>query len=94
MAPHSIYPSVLTLDETRTVIVFPYVLFLQGKSVLLRELCKWLKQTYGNEGYRLVAPTGCAAVNVGGITLHSLAGAGVPRQKADFKYMSFHFFIF
>ncbi|CDO92244.1 unnamed protein product [Kluyveromyces dobzhanskii CBS 2104] len=49
-----------------------------GKSVLLRELIKTLKSTYGTSGaVAVTASTGLAACNIGGITLHSFAGIGL-----------------
>lgn len=44
-----------------------------GKSYLLR----YLKGQYINHGLHLTASTGIAAVNIGGVTLHSWAGIGL-----------------
>ena len=44
------------------------------RSYLLRYLIQKLRAKYGEEGSPVVAPTGIAATNVGGITLHSWAG--------------------
>ena len=35
-----------------------------------------------------MAPTGIAAVNVGGCTLHSFCGIGIPKGPKDFEKMS------
>ena len=45
-----------------------------GKSLLLRRIQYWLEETFDLEEWAVTAPTGCAAVNIGGVTLHSLAG--------------------
>ena len=56
-----------------------------GKSVVLRSVVEDLKRRYGHDHVAVCAPTGVAAVNVGGQTLHSLAGAGVPTVVKDFQ---------
>ena len=43
--------------------------------------------TLPSEAFAIAAPTGIAAINVGGCTLHSLVGAGVPKVYGDFKKM-------
>lgn len=48
-----------------------------GKSVLLREMIKVLKDVYGHEQVAVTASTGLAACNIGGVTLHSFAGVGL-----------------
>lgn len=48
-----------------------------GKSVLLREMIKILKKTYGPEQVAVTASTGLAACNIGGVTLHSFTGVGL-----------------
>ena len=53
-----------------------------GKSVLLREIIKWARKHHQTniEGRKtrvaVTASTGMAAVNIGGVTLHSWAGIG------------------
>ncbi|GAV52609.1 hypothetical protein ZYGR_0AG06000 [Zygosaccharomyces rouxii] len=54
-----------------------------GKSVLLREMIKVLKSTYGSDGVAITASTGLAACNIGGITVHSFAGVGLGNGEAD-----------
>jgi ATP-dependent DNA helicase PIF1 len=55
-----------------------------GKSVLLKSLIKTLKDIYRIDGdVAVTASTGLAAVNVGGITLHSFAGIGLGKEDAD-----------
>ena len=53
-----------------------------GKSVLLREIIKVLRQKYKKEPDRIAvtASTGLAACNVGGITLHSFGGIGLGKE--------------
>lgn len=48
-----------------------------GKSVLLREMIKVLKDIYGHDQVAVTASTGLAACNIGGVTLHSFAGVGL-----------------
>lgn len=54
-----------------------------GKSVLLREIISWARKRHQTDigGHHRVdvavtASTGMAAVNIGGVTLHSWAGIG------------------
>lgn len=42
-----------------------------GKSVVIRELCRMLDRVPGDRAYQVLAPTGQAAVNVDGTTIHS-----------------------
>lgn len=53
-----------------------------GKSVLLRETIKVLRDRYKREPDRVAvtASTGLAACNVGGVTLHSFAGIGLGKE--------------
>ena len=53
-----------------------------GKSVLLREAIKVLREKYKRESDRVAvtASTGLAACNVGGVTLHSFAGIGLGKE--------------
>ena len=53
-----------------------------GKSVLLRETIKVLRDKYKREPDRVAvtASTGLAACNVGGVTLHSFAGIGLGKE--------------
>jgi ATP-dependent DNA helicase PIF1 len=48
-----------------------------GKSYLLRFLIQGLEQKFGTEGVSVTAPTGVAAYNIKGTTLHSFAGIGI-----------------
>ncbi|CAE6379634.1 unnamed protein product [Rhizoctonia solani] len=49
-----------------------------GKSVLLREIIRRLRETKGDPAkVQVTASTGIAALNIGGITLHSFAGIGL-----------------
>ena len=57
-----------------------------GKSFVLRTLVKALKAKHGASAVFVTAPTGVAACNVGGITLHSFAGVGLGKGTA--KYLA------
>lgn len=53
-----------------------------GKSVLMREIIKKLRQKYHREPDRVAvtASTGLAACNIEGVTLHSFAGIGLGKE--------------
>lgn len=53
-----------------------------GKSVLLREIIKGLRDKHKREPERVAvtASTGLAACNIGGVTLHSFAGIGLGKE--------------
>ena len=55
-----------------------------GKSVLLREIIKKMRDKYKREASHVAvtASTGLAACNIGGITLHSFAGFGLGKEAA------------
>jgi ATP-dependent DNA helicase PIF1 len=55
-----------------------------GKSVVIRQIIGYLKQTYKDEEWVAVGPTGPTAIAIGGQTLHSFAGCGVPVLVKDF----------
>lgn len=48
-----------------------------GKSFLLRYIIQELRNKYGFAEVAVTAPTGIAAINVGGSTVHSFAGIGI-----------------
>ncbi|KAJ3280727.1 hypothetical protein HDU79_011423 [Rhizoclosmatium sp. JEL0117] len=48
-----------------------------GKSVLMREIIAMLRSKYSDEQVAITAPTGIAASNIGGVTLHAFAGVGL-----------------
>ncbi|KAN0079198.1 P-loop containing nucleoside triphosphate hydrolase protein [Elaphomyces granulatus] len=56
-----------------------------GKSVLMREIIKKLREKYRKEVDRVAvtASTGLAACNIGGVTLHSFAGIGLGKEDAS-----------
>ena len=61
-----------------------------GKSNVLHHIRAWLKSTHGSrysEFVAVTAPTGSAAVNIGGQTLHSVMGCGVPQSLQSFVPM-------
>ncbi|KJF61367.1 mitochondrial DNA helicase [Coccidioides immitis RS] len=55
-----------------------------GKSVLMREAIRGLRQKYKKEPDRVAvtASTGLAACNIEGVTLHSFAGVGLGKEDA------------
>ena len=54
-----------------------------GKSLVLKLLLQRLRALHGDSAVAATAPTGVAAINVGGQTLHSFAGCGVPKCVAS-----------
>ena len=49
-------------------------------------MVKAMRAMYGSdEAVVVTAPTGVAAINVGGQTLHSFAGCGVPKSVDEFN---------
>ena len=55
-----------------------------GKSFLTREAVSYLEKEQ-DKTVAVLAPTGVAALNVNGQTLHSWAGIGIPRFYKDFS---------
>lgn len=55
-----------------------------GKSLVLRRALRHLAGKYKPNQYVAVAPTGSTAIALGGQTLHSFAGIGVPKTWRDF----------
>ena len=57
-----------------------------GKSVVLSHIMHHLKTKYRSNPHKYVAvaPTGPTAISVGGQTIHSFAGCGVPETSEDF----------
>lgn len=51
-----------------------------GKSHVLRYIVQELRRQYGTDSVFPVAPTGIAAINIGGTTVHSFAGIGLGRS--------------
>lgn len=87
----SIVPRVFLSDEQKKVLdlviegrksVFFTGSAGTGKSVLLREIIKGLRQRHKHEPDRVAvtASTGLAACSVGGVTLHSFAGIGLGKE--------------
>lgn len=56
-----------------------------GKSVLLREIIRSLKDKYNKavDAVAVTASTGIAACNIGGSTLHSFGGFGLGQGTVD-----------
>mmetsp|Transcript_3110 Transcript_3110/g.9504 ORF Transcript_3110/g.9504 Transcript_3110/m.9504 type:complete len:700 (+) Transcript_3110:314-2413(+) len=59
-----------------------------GKSTVLRVIIREMRALLGREAVGVTAMTGVAAENVGGCTLHSLLGLGIPFKRQDFKKMA------
>jgi DNA replication protein DnaC len=74
--------SVLDLVSERGKSVFFTGSAGTGKSVLLREIIKVVRDKHKHEPDRVAvtASTGLAACNVGGVTLHSFAGIGLGKE--------------
>ncbi|CAG8655194.1 5887_t:CDS:1, partial [Acaulospora colombiana] len=54
-----------------------------GKSMLLQKIIAALKKKLGSDSVAVTAPTGVAAINIGGNTLHWFAGIGKGDEKED-----------
>ncbi len=54
-----------------------------GKSHVLKYIIQELQKKHGVNGVAITAPTGVAAINVGGQTLHSFAGIGLGKGRQD-----------
>lgn len=59
-----------------------------GKSFLLRRCIHTLKRRNGSNRVAVVAPTGVAAAQINGSTLHSFFGLGIVRRVSDFQRMT------
>ena len=57
-----------------------------GKSTVIKQITQKLSQTLGPSSYQLLAPTGVAAHNVGGKTVHSVLR--IPVDKSSFLSLS------
>jgi ATP-dependent DNA helicase PIF1 len=55
-----------------------------GKSLVLKLALEFLRDTYKPNQYVALGSTGPVAIALGGQTIHSFAGIGVPQLKADF----------
>jgi len=53
-----------------------------GKTFLLRYVIQELEKLHGEGGVAVTAPTGIAAINIGGQTIHSFAGLGIGTYMA------------
>ena len=53
-----------------------------GKSYTIAAVVEWLRSQGKNVA--VTAPTGVAAINIGGETLHSMVGCGVPHLVTDY----------
>ncbi|CAD1779384.1 similar to Saccharomyces cerevisiae YML061C PIF1 DNA helicase [Maudiozyma barnettii] len=57
-----------------------------GKSILLKELIKSLRDLYGRDHVAVTASTGLAACNIGGVTVHSYTGIGLGKGDGDMLF--------
>lgn len=51
-----------------------------GKSTLIKAMTARLYEEFGGDSFRLMAPTGSAAVNIGGSTIHSCLNIGISKD--------------
>ncbi|KAG0601460.1 hypothetical protein M758_11G113000 [Ceratodon purpureus] len=59
-----------------------------GKTLLLQQILRFLSGMYKEAGDVVItAPTGIAAIPIGGSTIHSATGIGIPRTSEDFSRM-------
>lgn len=56
-----------------------------GKSFTLECIKRILERKFQPDEYSVAAPTGTAAVNIGGVTFHSVVKCGVPNIMSNFK---------
>lgn len=61
-----------------------------GKSVLLRAIIAALQKMHGKHAVAVTAPTGIAAVNIGGQTIHSFAGIGLGKENVKILIKKLH----
>lgn len=54
-----------------------------GKSFVLKEIIRIMKEHYSPEELQIVAPTGMAAVELGGWTINAFAGIGLGEEKIE-----------
>lgn len=54
-----------------------------GKSVLLRYIIREMRKMWGEGSVAVTAPTGIAAVNIGGETIHRFAGIGTRKGSTE-----------
>jgi len=57
-----------------------------GKSLIINAITRRLKEEFGDDSVLLLAPTGVAAVNIGGATIHSKLH--IPRSNDNFESLS------
>jgi ATP-dependent DNA helicase PIF1 len=55
-----------------------------GKTFLLRHIADTMRAVFGSKRVAVCSPTGISAIILGGQTLHSMAGCGVPSVVGDF----------
>lgn len=72
----------LLVGSTITERVSIVIIAGTGKSVLLRQIIGWARER-GECTVGVTASTGMAAVNIGGVTLHSWAGIGLGNEDAE-----------
>ena len=56
---------------------------ISGKSFILQILVRELREKYGSSRVYVTAPTGIAACNIGGCTIHSFAAIGLGDQPVN-----------
>ena len=58
-----------------------------GKSLVLKKALEHIKETFEENEYVAMAPTGSTAIVLEGQTVHSFAGIGIPKIYTDFRKM-------
>ena len=71
--------------HSNSVVIEPHMMIIQGKagsgkSTIIKAMCAKLNRELGPNSFRLMAPTGAAAVNVGGSTIHSGLHLGIEKE--------------
>jgi PIF1-like helicase len=78
--------SPVPLVRRRNKVYYAHLTYLTGtgKSVLLRRIISDMKIKYSKsaDAVAVTAPTGVAACNVGGVTIHSFGGIGLGNENA------------
>jgi ATP-dependent exoDNAse (exonuclease V) alpha subunit len=52
-----------------------------GKSTLIKEIQKRISQNFGDASFKVLAPTGVAALNINGSTIHSALKIGISKKN-------------
>lgn len=61
-----------------------------GKTFLLRYVIQELEKMHGEASVAVTAPTGIAAINIGGQTIHSFAGLGIGTPHSFYGFIEYY----